>query len=102
MTIDNVVSKVYYDNVQLQITGDVDVWHQVKTFSFTAIAGAELEISGYESANCNGCSCSGFLFFFFWIRRVYYLKRKRVIIRFYFTVSTKPVCYKLALADFLE
>eukprot|EP00492_Amphilonche_elongata_P005672 TRINITY_DN8_c1_g1_i1.p1 TRINITY_DN8_c1_g1~~TRINITY_DN8_c1_g1_i1.p1 ORF type:complete len:323 (+),score=53.96 TRINITY_DN8_c1_g1_i1:85-969(+) len=61
MTLDNVVTHVRYDGVDLEVEGPLDMWTRVKHFSFTPVPGAVLEIGGYEGASCNGCECSGLI-----------------------------------------
>ena len=61
MTVDNSVTHVRYGGVDLVVSGELDDWRRVKTFSFTPIRGAKLEIGGYEHADCEGCECSGLL-----------------------------------------
>merc|ERR1711953_272197 len=61
MTLDNVVTHVRYDGVDLEVEGPLDMWTHAKHFSFTPVPGAVLEIGGYEGASCNGCECSGLI-----------------------------------------
>merc|ERR1719419_1322779 len=61
MTLDNVVTHVRYDGVDLEVEGALYMWTRVKHFSFIPVPGAILEIGGYEGASCNGCECSGLI-----------------------------------------
>ena len=61
MTVDNVLSYVRYNGADVSVTGNLASWYQEKTFSINIVAGAELEIAGYENRRCNGCRCSGLL-----------------------------------------
>jgi len=63
LTVDNVLTHVRYDGIDLQVSGDFNSWKSTKTFSLPAhlVDGAYLEIGGYELSNCNGCACSGLL-----------------------------------------
>ena len=61
LTIDNVVSAVFYDGVKLSVSGDVTNWKSVKTFSFYPADGANLQIVGADVKSCDGCVCSGLI-----------------------------------------
>ena len=61
MTLDKIVSAVFYDGVKLAISGDPSNWKSVKTFSFRHVEGANLQIIGANPDNCDGCKCSGLL-----------------------------------------
>jgi len=62
MTIDNVVDSIKYAGQEVSVTGNLQDWSKTKTFSFTPVPGAALEIAGRasETNNC-GCRCSGLL-----------------------------------------
>jgi hypothetical protein len=61
MTIDNVVTEVRYNGQPIDVSGPLDRWEKVNTFSFDSVEGAYLEIGGYEASKCDGCQCSGLL-----------------------------------------
>ena len=61
LTIDNIVSAVFYNGVKLSVSGDITNWKVVKTFSFYSVDGANLQIVGADVKSCDGCICSGLI-----------------------------------------
>jgi len=63
-TIDNEVRGVYFDGADITntVSGSLLDWGSVKTVRIEGYKGRLLEIRGYESADCNGCTCSGLQF----------------------------------------
>eukprot|EP00036_Acanthoecidae_sp_10tr_P014836 CAMPEP_0206296706 /NCGR_PEP_ID=MMETSP0106_2-20121207/5804_1 /ASSEMBLY_ACC=CAM_ASM_000206 /TAXON_ID=81532 /ORGANISM="Acanthoeca-like sp., Strain 10tr" /LENGTH=943 /DNA_ID=CAMNT_0053727367 /DNA_START=100 /DNA_END=2932 /DNA_ORIENTATION=- len=64
LTVDNVLTGVWYNGAPLEVRGNQAVWTQVKTISFNELGsgGGILEITGHEAAGCgHGCTASGLL-----------------------------------------
>ena len=66
MTLDNEVKQILYNDIPLNVYGDLKNWGRTKTFSYVKKAGAELKIIG-ENTQHNwhgprmGCSWAGLL-----------------------------------------